>query len=346
MSSIYLWEQPITGDKDIFRSGAQVLVNPVNCVGVMGAGLAKQFREKYPTMYKNYRADCKCGRYRPGWVYMEHVYDGHFIANMATKNDWRDPSETKWVIEGIRQLRETLDSTPKLQSVAIPRIGCGLGGLDWNDIRPFIIAGMTGCRCDVWVDGEMFRRDKDGINRMRDKEKRYTVAEIKGISDICHISMNSDFMKAMLDNAKETVPKINTTKTVQCCKYCGTPITVAEVSVRENGKSQGIAVCGKCLEEALGLLSVKHAQKTAGQPLKNPTQQHTRPNWRDEPMTAKQKEFIKRVSPDYAEFKGNTRGEACDYIKKFLEKNKEKQEKESWTAEAMFDSFWGGMDQR
>ena len=171
--SPYAWNKELKPEKDIFLSGAQVLVNPVNCVGAMGKGLAKEFKNRYPTMFIGYHQDCKQGIYKPGYCFLSHQKDNQWIANIATKQDWRDPSQKDWVIQGIKNLVHDITMsqgryrTQALRSVAIPRIGCGLGGLDWNEMRPLIIQELKGCRFDVWLDGEVFLRNKNGINEMQ-----------------------------------------------------------------------------------------------------------------------------------------------------------------------------------
>src|SRR5687767_4671556 len=77
---------------DIFESDCQAIVNTVNCVGVMGKGLAKQFKERYPAMFCDYRIACQHGRLDPGRVYGWYDPDAHLIYNFTTKNDWRKPS--------------------------------------------------------------------------------------------------------------------------------------------------------------------------------------------------------------------------------------------------------------
>lgn len=343
MTSPYEWDKPLKESKDIFESDAQVLVNPVNCVGVMGAGLAKEFRKRYANMYLNYKSACAKGRYRPGWVYIQKVYDGQFVANLATKNHYKDKSQLKWIVEGIRQLREDLDKG-KFTSVAIPQIGCGLGGLDWKEVRPLIIAGLKGVRCDIWLDGKVFHRNRDGINHMVERTKdgnAITPKEFKAISDINRIAVNSDFMDELSKDG--IAPKIDTSKTIQTCRYCGTPLSTAQVSVSENGKQVGIAVCRDCMEKGLSLLANENARVKVEKELEEEKARLSfgRRDWRNEPMTDKQKKLIREAEKGWEEFQGKTRGEACDYIKRFLEQDKRRKWDEHCEAEAMFINEWG-----
>lgn len=114
---------------NLLDSAAQGLVNPVNCVGVPGAGLAKQFYERWPGPVSEYKSFCRAGRMRPGMVHDAVLGDGRRILSIATKRHWRDPSRLADVDLGLSALKEYLDATG-LISVAVPALGCGLGGLE------------------------------------------------------------------------------------------------------------------------------------------------------------------------------------------------------------------------
>ena len=214
---------------DIFESEAEVLVNPVNCKGVMGKGLALQFKNRFPQIYETYHRDCGKGALKAGFCYFYHHYNGKVVACLTTKDDWREMSKLNWVKSGIRQLRALMEDG-HFTSVAIPQVGCGLGGLDWNRVRPMILEELHGCKFDVWLDGQIFERNKDGINTM-------------GIE-------------------RKTMETIDTKKTIVCCRYCGKMLPVGEVAVKTDGKAKGIALCQNCLQEALSLLADKRAKDT------------------------------------------------------------------------------------
>lgn len=126
-------------DGSIFESGCEALVNPVNCVGVMGAGLALQFRQRYARMFIEYKRSCTRGLLRPGSVQPVKVSSDNpqWVLNLATKDNWRDPSQMAWVEKGLDDLKRFVLSA-NIQSVAIPAIGCGYGNLDWLDVKPAI----------------------------------------------------------------------------------------------------------------------------------------------------------------------------------------------------------------
>lgn len=127
---------------DIFQSTALVLVNPVNCHGPMGAGLAKQFSKKFPGLERDYRLAItgmkKSGHPMiPGDIYWWRTvgYPTRYIANLATKDHWKDSSRLNWVVEGMRNLVHACKvyrARPSEYSLALPPLGCGLGGLKWS----------------------------------------------------------------------------------------------------------------------------------------------------------------------------------------------------------------------
>lgn len=125
---------------DIFTADVEALVNPVNCVGISGAGLAKQFKEKYPINFGYYANHCFAGNMQLGRMHLTHdesYLPYSFIINFPTKYHWRDKSSAKDIIEGIRGLVKAVHAFD-IQSLAIPMLGCGLGGLRWSEIRPVI----------------------------------------------------------------------------------------------------------------------------------------------------------------------------------------------------------------
>jgi O-acetyl-ADP-ribose deacetylase (regulator of RNase III) len=128
---------------DLLADPAQALVNPVNCLGVMGAGLAAQFRRRWPAMYADYRATCQAGRLAPGRLHLWGMPDGRFVVNLPTKQDWRHESDLAHVSAGIDALRRWSDAQA-ISSLAIPALGCGLGGLPWPTVRALLIQAFDG----------------------------------------------------------------------------------------------------------------------------------------------------------------------------------------------------------
>jgi O-acetyl-ADP-ribose deacetylase (regulator of RNase III) len=116
------------------------IVNTVNCVGVMGKGIALQFRNKWPENYEQYVVACKDGRVQPGRM---HIYDAgglvkpHYIINFPTKQHWKGKSKLEFIRDGLVDLVNQVRRL-NIQTIAIPPLGCGNGGLDWNVVRPMI----------------------------------------------------------------------------------------------------------------------------------------------------------------------------------------------------------------
>lgn len=128
---------------DILESKAPIIVVPVNCKGVMGKGLALQAKQKWPKMFESYKSFCEgaCPSYpdglEPGGVVCIQQEPNRYIVCLATKDDWRNPSKLEWVETGLKQL-VVLSMQINLCHIAIPRLGCGLGGLDWCDVKPIV----------------------------------------------------------------------------------------------------------------------------------------------------------------------------------------------------------------
>lgn len=119
---------------DIFGSGARTLVNPVNCRGVMGRGLALEFKRRWPDMHREYVQRCLSGELRPGRPMLFRGDPERLILCFPTKNDWRDPSTYEIVEAGLGGLYGYGHS--ELGSIAFPALGCGLGGLEWPKVKP------------------------------------------------------------------------------------------------------------------------------------------------------------------------------------------------------------------
>lgn len=122
---------------NIFNAPHMALVNPVNCVGVSGAGLAKVFKERFPENFEAYRQTCLRKELRIGKVFVFET-GGVQIINCPTKYHWRDNSTVEIVTAGLRAIAEL-----SLPSLAIPALGCGLGGLEWPIVKPLMVRELA-----------------------------------------------------------------------------------------------------------------------------------------------------------------------------------------------------------
>ncbi len=121
---------------NILQSQAQAIVNTVNCVGIMGKGVALAFKRKYPEMYHDYVARCKRDEVELGKPYAYKVED-HIVVNFPTKRHWRSASHLGDIEEGLRHLRARLNEWG-ITSIALPPLGCGNGQLDWSVVGPML----------------------------------------------------------------------------------------------------------------------------------------------------------------------------------------------------------------
>ncbi len=133
-----------TTQGDLLNTDAEALVNAVNCVGVMGRGIALQFKKKFEENFKVYKKACDAGFLRPGMM-LVHDYGGLFnpryIINFPTKDDWRANSKLEDIESGLAALVDEIRNR-RIKSITIPPLGCGLGGMDWNQVRPRIEAAL------------------------------------------------------------------------------------------------------------------------------------------------------------------------------------------------------------
>ncbi len=127
---------------DIFESKCTALVNTVNCVGVMGKGIALEFKKRYPDMYADYAVKCANGEVRPGVPYVYRNEDGTVIVIFPTKDHWRSPSRLSYVEDGLAWF---VDNYQKyhIDSIAFPPLGCGNGGLTWDIVGPVMYQRLS-----------------------------------------------------------------------------------------------------------------------------------------------------------------------------------------------------------
>lgn len=135
---------------DIFSSEMKTLVNTVNCVGVMGKGIALEFKKRYPKMYREYMAMCERGHIRPGKPYYYEDAEGNSVLNFPTKDHWRSPSKLSYIIDGLQWFRDNYDKLG-ITSIAFPPLGCGNGGLSWNVVGPLMYQYLHDLAIDIVV---------------------------------------------------------------------------------------------------------------------------------------------------------------------------------------------------
>lgn len=140
---------------DLIAQRVDAIVNTVNVVGVMGKGIALQFKRKWPDNYKQYLAACKRNEVRIGEMFVVDngkLVQPHFIINFPTKKHWRNPSKMEYIEDGLIDLVDKIRELG-ISSIALPPLGCGNGGLDWEEVRPKIEAAFSNV---PWVDVRLF----------------------------------------------------------------------------------------------------------------------------------------------------------------------------------------------
>lgn len=122
---------------DILKEHAEAIINKVNCVGVMGRGIALQFKKAYPDNFKAYAAACKRKEVQPGMMFVfdtGRLLNPRYIINFPTKRHWRGKSRMEDIESGLLALKEVIRQR-HIRTIAVPPLGSGLGGLDWQEVR-------------------------------------------------------------------------------------------------------------------------------------------------------------------------------------------------------------------
>lgn len=135
---------------NIFDSKCQTLVNTINCVGVMGKGLALAMKQRYPNMVKPYEVLCDKGLISIGklWIF-DNTNDGKWILNFPTKNHWKYPSKIEYIEKGLKKFVENYKNKG-ITSCAFPLLGCNNGKLNKEDVLPLMMSYLN--QCDIPIE--------------------------------------------------------------------------------------------------------------------------------------------------------------------------------------------------
>lgn len=136
---------------NIFNSKCQTIVNTVNCVGVMGKGIALVHKLRYPNMYEEYREHCKNKLIKTGtlWLYNKQQ-NAPWILSFPTKFHWKYPSKIEWVEQGLQKFVETYEKKG-ITSIAFPLLGTHNGGLDTKEVRNLMNKYLEKCHIDIEI---------------------------------------------------------------------------------------------------------------------------------------------------------------------------------------------------
>ncbi len=177
----------VTGD--FFDYDADLRINTVNCVGVMGAGVALLFKNKYPDMFKEYHKACQNKEVKPGKPHVwqdNDMFSKTTIINFPTKVHWKNPSEYEYIDKGLKWLKGYL-SDKENSTLTLPALGCGHGGLDWKRVKGMISNHLSDLSTNILVfepssstntsvSNEIQEKlDKEGIIRLTPSDNNYPI---------------------------------------------------------------------------------------------------------------------------------------------------------------------------
>jgi O-acetyl-ADP-ribose deacetylase (regulator of RNase III) len=137
---------------NLFDSNSQTIVNTVNCVGIMGKGIALTFKNKYPNMFKTYKDICDKKLLTPGKLFL-YKKETPWILNFPTKDHWRNPSKIEYIEEGLIKFVNTYKEKG-ITSIAFPLLGCANGGLNWDSqVKPIMEQYLSGLdiTIEIWI---------------------------------------------------------------------------------------------------------------------------------------------------------------------------------------------------
>lgn len=178
---------------NLLESGAEALVNTVNTVGVMGKGIALQFKNIFPNNFKLYASACKNSNLTVGQLLVteeEFLLIGKkIIINFPTKTNWRLPSEYKYIEEGLTELVKVIKEK-NIKSIAIPPLGAGNGGLDWNKIKQILERHLLEVNCEIFI-----YEPNSVIQEVLKKERvKLTPARAMLLSVLYELARNGEFV--------------------------------------------------------------------------------------------------------------------------------------------------------
>ncbi|MBP1630105.1 MAG: Appr-1-p processing protein [Bacteroidetes bacterium] len=177
---------------NILESRAEALINTVNTVGVMGKGIALQFKNAFPLNFKLYQKACKEKTFDVGQILVseESTLNGKkIIINFPTKKDWRKPSEYEYIEKGLIALRNFIIEN-NIESIAIPPLGAGNGGLEWNRVKKMIIDCLGDLNCEIII----YEPNSAIIDKMKTERASLTPARAMLLSVLYDLVRNGEFI--------------------------------------------------------------------------------------------------------------------------------------------------------
>lgn len=177
---------------NLLESDAEALVNTVNTVGVMGKGIALQFREAFPENYRIYRKVCQEKRFHVGEMLVTEestlLHGVKTIVNFPTKTHWRYPSEYSYIEQGLTALRREIESRG-IRSIAIPPLGSHNGGLDWLQVKQMIEKQLAGVDCEIYL----YEPSEAIIEKMKSERVKLTPARAMLLMMVADMNRYGEF---------------------------------------------------------------------------------------------------------------------------------------------------------
>ena len=195
-------------ESTIFNTDAEALVNTVNCVGVMGAGIALEFKLRYPEMFAQYKADYDKGIYKVVKVRYFDCGDGKII-NFPTKWHFKYPSKLRYIEEGLQNFCNTYRNNG-IKKVAFPKLGSNNGGLDWNEVKALMEKYLEPIDAEVYVCLDTLGKAQGVEKEMLEMFNSATEAELKQIvrltqHQIVNINENKPYKRFWMIRETKTI---------------------------------------------------------------------------------------------------------------------------------------------
>lgn len=160
-------------DGTVFNTPAKTLVNTVNCFGVMGAGIALEFKLRYPEMYEDYVIKCEQKEMKIGRPKLFKYSEGLWIMNFPTKNHWKNPSKMAYIEEGLKYFVENYKKA-NIDSIAFPKLGTNNGGLNWAEVKALMEKYLNALDIDIYICLDE-KKEAEGIEeKMVNKLNEFT----------------------------------------------------------------------------------------------------------------------------------------------------------------------------
>lgn len=178
---------------NLLESDAEALVNTVNTVGVMGKGIALQFKNLFPNNFKLYANACKAKEIKVGSLFVTEeeslLLGKKIIINFPTKTNWRLPSEYQYIESGLSELVKLIINK-NIQSIAIPPLGSGNGGLDWNKVKPILEKHLADLDCKIYI----YEPNKEVQEVLKKERVKLTPARAMLLSVLYEMVRNGEFV--------------------------------------------------------------------------------------------------------------------------------------------------------